>query len=165
MVKICAIVAMDAKRVIGDGVQIPWHLPEDLKLFSKLTTGHTVLMGRKTFDSLPARFKPLPNRKNIVASKSSSSILEHPEVTVCVDALDFVCKVKNGEIKLVSDILWVIGGEAIYRATLSKWDEVYLTKVDGTHKGEVKFPEFEDDFIETNKTPGNGFEFSCYKRK
>ena len=67
-VRVLVIVAMDEGRVIGFENKLPWHITEDMKRFAQLTTGHTVLMGRKTYQSLPDKFRPLPNRKNIVVT-------------------------------------------------------------------------------------------------
>ena len=69
--KVAAIVAMSENRVIGINNSLPWYLPEDLKRFKKLTTGCPVIMGRKTFESLPTKFRPLPDRRNIVISSNS----------------------------------------------------------------------------------------------
>ena len=163
--KIIAIAAMDTKRVIGNKGKLCWHLPQDMKRFSELTKGHTVIMGRKTYDSLPEKFKPLPNRKNIVISQSLKNIPKHPEVSVCNSFLKALREIENGVIEMQGSIIWVIGGEQIYRASLQHWEEVYLTIVKGEHQGDVFFPDFESDFIESTREDREGFSYVNYVHK
>ncbi|RME59658.1 MAG: dihydrofolate reductase, partial [Candidatus Dadabacteria bacterium] len=93
MKKVFAIAAMDKGRVIGCGNKIPWHLPEDLKRFSQLTKGHTVLMGKNTFFSIPEKYRPLPERLNVIASRSlskdSAEELHNENILVTSDAVEF----------------------------------------------------------------------------
>ncbi|MFT5104407.1 MAG: dihydrofolate reductase [Verrucomicrobiales bacterium] len=131
-----AVVAMASNRVIGRDGQLPWHLPEDLKLFKKLTLGHPILMGRKTFDSIG---RPLPKRRNIVISRTwkpepDSGI----EVIQNLEALD--------SLGLEGDV-YLIGGAQIYAALLPECDEVWLSFVYEAHEGDTRFPEFEGDFV------------------
>lgn len=143
--KIFAIAAMDEGRVIGADNGIPWRLPEDIKRFAALTTGHAVLMGRKTYESLPPKFRPLPKRLNIVVSRSGFIPAEQG-VIVCASVNEVSTKIESGEIRLPSDILWVIGGAQIYGETLSILDELYLTVLHSKHAGDAFFPPFEEDF-------------------
>ena len=162
--KIIAIVAMDENRVIGINGSIPWRIPEDMKRFSKLTTGHTVLMGRKTYQSLPDKFRPLPNRLNVVAT-SDPSKLTGEEVMVCGSPAEFLEKCLAGEVELPTETLWVIGGTQIYDLTLPFWNELYLTRVHSTHDGDAFFPEFENDFSLVEEEKHEGFTFEQYIRK
>lgn len=164
-IQIIAIAGMDQDRVIGFQNKLPWHLPEDMKHFSQLTKGHSVLMGRKTFESLPAKFKPLPGRKNIVISRTISGIPEMPEVLFYKTLAEFFTSLKNGELQLPSEKLWVIGGEQIYRATMHLWHEVELTLVQGEHEGDAYFPEFEDKFEVEHREDYPGYSFLRYTRK
>lgn len=141
--KICAIVAMSENRVIGVKGKLPWHIPEDLKRFSQLTTGHYVLMGRKTWDSLPEKFKPLPKRKNIIISRSFADNNPYKEIAEwnCLEkALEFYKKNKDQR------TLWIIGGGEIYSKSLVFWDDLYLTIVPGNYEGDANMPEFERFF-------------------
>lgn len=162
--KIIAIAAMDESRVIGIDNRIPWHLPEDLKRFSALTTGHVVLMGRKTFDSLPAKWKPLPNRRNVVLTRQSAATF--PAGVEVWHELDSHLADPAGGVPLkAGENLWVIGGEEIYLMTLPYWDEVYLTLVPGTHQGDAFFPRFEDHFELLTSERGQDCSFLHYVRK
>lgn len=127
-----AIAAMASNRVIGRGGQIPWHLPEDFKWFKRMTTGNVVLMGRKTFDSLG---KPLPNRTNVVVTRGRKI----PGVEIVRDLGDFDPDGYECEV-------FVIGGAEIYRQTLSRCTDLYLSVLKREVEGDVVFPEFEDGF-------------------
>jgi dihydrofolate reductase len=128
-----AIVAMAENRVIGNAGVIPWHLPEDFKFFKATTMGHTILMGRKTYESIG---KPLPGRENIVLSRTMP---ETPGVIV-IRSLDELKEPSDGR------DLFVIGGEEIYRLLLPRVQELYVTKVPRTIEGDTRFPEFESPF-------------------
>jgi dihydrofolate reductase len=160
---ICAIVAMDEKRAIGKDGQLAWHLPEDLKYFSALTKSHTVLMGRKTFDSLPAAFKPLPHRQNLVLSRESKST--EAEGARFFNSMPAVLEYLQAPDAMQGNCLWIIGGEKIYQLTQDLWDKVYLTRVKGDHNGDVFFPEFEDEFNLVKTSPGANCQFEEYERK
>ena len=129
-VRFIAIAAMAENRVIGRGNQLPWHVPEDFRWFKGKTIGKTLLMGRKTLESLG---KPLPNRKTIVLSRSGFAA---DGVTV-VASLDELPSLLN------EPELWICGGAEIYRMTMDRWDELFLSVVDGEHEGDAFFPEFE----------------------
>jgi dihydrofolate reductase len=128
-----AIAAMSENRVIGQGNQLPWHLPEDFKWFKEKTTGHIVVMGRKTFQSLP---KPLPNRRTIVLSRSGFS---HPNVEVyaTLDPAEFAQDPRQ---------VFICGGAEIYRAWLPHCSDLYLTLVHRQVEGDAFFPPFEERF-------------------
>jgi dihydrofolate reductase len=128
-----AIGAMSLNRVIGADGKIPWHLPEDLKWFKKMTTGQVVVMGRKTFESIG---KPLPDRTTIVLSRSQ---FQHPGVqTVCsLEALA----------PLVGDRqVFICGGAQVYQQALPLCSMLYLTLVKRHVDGDAFFPPFEDQF-------------------
>ena len=135
-VKISAVVAMSENRVIGKGGQLPWRLPEDLKRFRILTTGHTVIMGRKTFESIG---RPLPNRKNVVISRQPGF---HSEGVVVVHSLDEALQSCGQESEV-----FVIGGGEIYRAALQKIQRIYLTLVHSQIDGDAYFPEFDESLF------------------
>lgn len=159
MKKIYAIAAMDEGRVIGARGMIPWSLSEDMKRFKDLTMGHAVLMGRKTYESLPSFAQPLPGRVNMVLTShpedlnAPPSVLRYSSIDWAIDAF------KKNILGSGSEILWIIGGEQVYQQTLKLWDELYLTIVQGRHDGDAFFPHFEDSFelIEKQIKPKMGF--------
>lgn len=137
--KLIIIAAHDPNLVIGKNGSLPWHYKEDLKFFKQTTIGHTLLMGRVVFEELNE--KPLPGRKAIVLSKSKS--YEHvPTFDTIAKALHYL---KDEE------IVFVIGGGEIYRQTLGLADELIITEIHQTHKGDTFFPEYRDQIGETWK--------------
>jgi dihydrofolate reductase len=128
-----AIAAMSLNRVIGNGNQIPWHLPEDFKWFKATTTGHVIVMGRKTFESIG---KPLPNRETIVLSRSAFS---HPGVKT-IRSLDELPDIVGDR------QVFICGGAQIYEQTLPLCSELFLTLVKREVQGDAFFPPFEDRF-------------------
>lgn len=165
-ITIAAIAAMDEIRVIGVDNTIPWRYPQDMKHFAELTTGHTVLMGHKTYHSLPPKFRPLPNRLNIVAGRSITAEDFPSGVKVCNDLIGYLNDVKEGRTSIQGDYLWIIGGAQIYQLTLPFWEEAFITLVPASHKGDAFFPHFEDSFkvVQKQSAPEN-LTFLKYKRK
>ena len=127
-----AIAAMAENRVIGFQNAIPWHLPEDFRWFKRKTTGHILVMGRKTFESIG---RPLPGRETIVLTRSGWS---HPGVRVCptVEQLP-----PSGE-----KIVFICGGAEIYAQTLPRCSDLFLTLVKKEVRGDAFFPPFEELF-------------------
>ncbi len=169
-----AVVAMARNRVIGNGGQIPWHLPEDFKWFKELTTGGIVLMGRKTFASLP---KPLPNRTNVVFTRGPRLLAKHPPFLEKCGSVPVVGhwafrlrrmafqfgfeRIASREVWLVRSVsrfleamqkykpkreIFVIGGAQIYERLLPKCTDLYLSLVYREPEGDAFFPPFEDRF-------------------
>lgn len=134
---ISMIAAMGANRVIGKDNDIPWHLPDDFKYFKEKTRGHHVIMGRKNWESLPARFKPLPDRPNIVITRQQDYYA--PGATV-VSSLEEALTLANtnGETEAM-----IIGGGEIYRMGLQLAHRIYLTEIQASFSGQVTFPEFD----------------------
>ncbi len=124
------IVAVAESNVIGKDNSLIWHISEDLKRFKRLTENHTVVMGRKTYMSLP--FRPLKNRRNIVITKGENHI-EGVEIAHSVEEALELCK---GE-----DEVFIIGGASIYEQTIDIADKIYLTKVLKEFEGDTFFPE------------------------
>ena len=131
MRKISLIVAMSQNSVIGLNNQLPWHIPEDLKNFKKITLNHCVIMGRKTYDSIG---KPLKDRRNIVISRNNSLLINGVEV---VNSLDKAISMVDD-----SSEIFIIGGEQIYTISLSLATHLYITKVNANYKGDAFFPDF-----------------------
>ncbi|MEI7518518.1 MAG: dihydrofolate reductase [Mycobacteriaceae bacterium] len=109
--------AQSTSGVIGRDGAIPWHLPEDLARFKTLTMGHTVVMGRRTWDSLPARFRPLPGRRNVVLTRNSGFEAPGAEVFGSID-------------DAIDDQTWVIGGSEIYHLALPVATRCEVTEVE-----------------------------------
>jgi dihydrofolate reductase len=126
---IAVVVAYSANRVIGRDGGLPWHLPSDMKHFRELTTGGTVVMGRKTYESIPERFRPLPGRRNVVLSASRAA-LAGAEVHASLDAA----------LAAAGDPCFVIGGGETYAEALPRASRVYATEVDGDVAGDTFFP-------------------------
>lgn len=138
--------AQAAGGVIGADGALPWQLPEDLRLFRALTLGATVVMGRRTWESLPPRFRPLPGRRNVVLSGT----LDPAELGVPVARS--VEEVLAGE-----QDLWVIGGGGVYAAFLPHADEVVVTEVDAEPPGDTWAPALDGDWLLGARVPGTGW--------
>ncbi len=127
------VVAMDRNRLIGDGDALPWRLPDDMARFKEITMGHPVLMGRKTYESIPDRFRPLKGRANIVLTRQMN--YEAPGCLVVHSIDDALAAISPDE------ELMVIGGAQIFKELLPLVDRLYLTEIDGEYSGDVFFPE------------------------
>jgi len=137
MQQISLVVAIGHNNVIGKDNGLLWHLPDDLKRFKALTKGHPVIMGRKTWESLPEKYRPLPGRTNIVITRdvtyeAPGAIIAHSFEEACAAA-----KEVEG-----SEEICVIGGGEIYRMALPFATRLYLTLVDDPTPGSVTFPEY-----------------------
>ncbi len=134
--KLIAVAAMSCNRVIGKAGKLPWHIPEDLQFFKRLTSGSPVLMGRKTFESIG---RPLPDRRNFIVSTSLDSA---PEGTMVINSID---ELNDLEPRL-SGKVFVIGGAQIYASLMGEISEIYLSYIYDKHEGDTYFPEFEKHF-------------------
>ncbi|MEX2210044.1 MAG: dihydrofolate reductase [Patescibacteria group bacterium] len=132
------IAAMDENRGIGKDGDIPWRISADWQRFKRITLGHPVIMGRKTFESMG---RPLPGRTNIVLTRKPDYSAEGCVVASTLDAALAAAAERDDEI-------YVIGGEEIFRLALPRADELRLTHVAGTHGADTFFPEFGDAFRE-----------------
>ncbi|WP_174732931.1 dihydrofolate reductase [Mesobacillus harenae] len=155
--------AMDENRAIGKNNQLPWRLPEDLKFFKKVTMGHPIAMGRKTYTSIG---KPLPGRENIIITRDKSFLCEGCTVLYSVNELREYAQQKGQEV-------FVIGGAEIFKEILPDADRLYLTKIYHSFEGDTFFPELDLsgwEVIEQFKGPKNeknpyDYEFFIYDRK
>jgi dihydrofolate reductase len=148
-----AIAAMSENRVIGNGNAIPWHLPEDFKWFKQTTTGHVIVMGRKTYESIG---RLLPNRTTVILSRSELNV----PGAVMLKELDDLKPAEDGR------ETFICGGAEIYRQALPLCSDLYLTLVKRTVEGDAFFPPFENEFelVETLRdTPE--FVIRHYRRK
>lgn len=137
--KVSIIAAIGKNRELGRGNELLWHIPDDLKRFKGLTTSHPVIMGRKTWDSLPERARPLPNRTNIVVSRQQ---LEIPSALVAGSVSEAIEKA----LELDQQEVFVIGGAQVYEAALPYTDRLYLTIIDDTKAADTFFPAYENIF-------------------
>lgn len=128
--KISLIVAMASNRVIGINGQMPWHLSADLKKFRQITTGHPILMGRKTYESIG---RALPGRRNIIISRNPDYKIDGCEVFSDIKVAIASCNDREE--------VFVIGGAAFYESMLPKADFLYLTEIHQAFDGDTYFPE------------------------
>ncbi|WP_309912264.1 dihydrofolate reductase [Arcicella sp. BE51] len=137
--KLSIIVAVAENGVIGHNNQLIWRLPEDLKMFKRLTTGHPVIMGRKTFESIG---KPLPNRTSIIITRDQDFQVEGC-ITVhsLEDAIEAASEIEDNE-------TFIIGGAEIYRLSLPFADKIYLTEVHHAFEGDTFFPSIDKNIWE-----------------
>lgn len=133
--KLALIAAVARNGIIGRDGALPWHLPEDQRHFRRLTTGHPVIMGRTTWESLPERFRPLPGRRNIVVTRNPAWRADGAEAAHSVDA---ALALASG-----ADKAYVIGGGELYRAALPFADELVLTEIDRDFDGDARFPDWD----------------------
>jgi dihydrofolate reductase len=162
-VRIVLVAAVARGGVIGRAGTVPWRLPEDLAHFRQLTIGHPVVMGRKTWDSLPQGFRPLPGRRNIVVTRNAAW---HGEGAERAGSLD-------DALRLVDDAerVFVVGGGELYASALPLADELLLTEIDAETEGDTFFPSWEGMSFEevsrehnTSET-GIPFSFVTYVRR
>jgi dihydrofolate reductase len=134
------VVARAANGVIGRDGDLPWRLKSDLALFKANTLGKPIIMGRKTWDSLPK--KPLPGRMNVVLSRDGS--FEPQKAVVCESFMEAVQMAREQAQDDGVDEVCVIGGRALFEMALPKAKRLYITEVDATVEGDVTFPEFDE---------------------
>ena len=136
--------------VIGADGGLPWHLPEDLALFRRLTTGSTVVMGRRTWESLPERFRPLPGRRNVVLTSDRGWAADGAHAAGAVD-----------EVLAEHAAFWVIGGGAVYAEFLPYADRLVVTDVDVEVDGDTWAPALDGAWTRTARTPDGGWSESA----
>ena len=158
MPELILIAAVAANRAIGKDNRLLWQIPADMAHFKSLTNGHTVLMGRKTWESLPARFRPLPGRRNLVVSRQTDYSAPGAELAPSIEnALTLAADAEK---------IFVIGGEEIYRQTLALAQRLEITEVHQTPDADAWFPEITTtDWQETQRNPQEGYAFVTYLRR
>lgn len=157
---ISIIVAIANNNAIGKDNDLLWHISEDLKHFKTLTTGKTIIMGRKTFESLP--FKPLPNRTHIIISRNQT--FDYPNCTTVESIEEAISHIKSEEEH------FIIGGAEIYKQLLPYANKMYITKVYANFEADTYFPQFNEnewEITSEKKSRNQEFEYSFinYKRK
>jgi dihydrofolate reductase len=157
---VAIVVAHSANRVIGREGGLPWRLPSDLRRFRELTSGHTVLMGRRTYESLPDAFRPLPGRRNLVLSSDPGYRPAGAEVFASLQDALAAC---DGD-------CFVIGGEVTYRDALPLCERLYATEIDAELDGDAFFPDIDPAEWRLVEDAGPhhenelGFAFRTYER-
>jgi dihydrofolate reductase len=167
-VSIVTLVAGVARNgAIGRDGGLLWRLPEDMAHFKALTMGHPVIMGRKTWDSLPAKFRPLPGRRNLVLSRQAGLSLEGAEVFATLESAFAAAS--------DADQVFIIGGAQLYAEALPHADRLALTEIDADFDGDTLFPPWpREQFVETARETHHGpagrghgwdFHFVTYERR
>ena len=157
--RLSLIAAVAKNRAIGKDGQLLWHLPDDMRYFRETTRGKPVIMGRKTWESLPAKFRPLPGRQNSVVSRNPDFSAPGASLFSSVeDALNALSALDT------ASEVFVIGGAALYSEMLPHAERLYLTEIDADFDGDVFFPEFpRADWRELSRHKGpeqNGLHYS-----
>jgi dihydrofolate reductase len=158
------LVAFDENRVIGKNNTLIWHLPADLKRFKALTTGHVIIMGRKTFESIG---KPLPNRTTIVISRQADLQIEGAIIAHSVE--EAILKAKS----ITREDIFIVGGAEIYALSLPLADQILVTQLHDIFEGDAYFPEISTDQWDISEKErgmtdeNNAYQFSyvTYTRK
>lgn len=165
--KIAMIAAIGENFVIGKDNDMIWHLPDDMKFFMNKTTGHHVIMGRKNYESLPKKYRPLPNRTNIIITRQENYKADECFVVNSLKAaLEIARQDEDPE-------AFIIGGGEIYKLAFDQADTLYLTEIQASFEGDAYFPDFDkSEWLEVTRThhPADAkhdyaFDFVTYKRK
>lgn len=159
---VSAIVAAAENNAIGKDNELLWHLPNDLRFFKQTTSGHAVIMGRKTYESVG---KPLPNRRNLVVTRQKDYVLEGAEVVHSLEAALARCSDETE--------VFIVGGAEIYRQALPFTHRVYLTRVHAELPGDAYFPDLDErDWVLVSEEKHNpderhayGYSFQVYERR
>lgn len=167
MTVLALIAAVARNGTIGDGNKLLWRLPEDMRFLRDRTMGCPVIMGRKTWDSLPERFRPLPGRHNVVVTRQAG--WQAAGATAAHDLDAALRLARQGHPARI----WVIGGAQLYAAALPLADELVLTEIDADFEGDVRFPDWpREQFAQVSRqqhraAPPNEFDFAftTYQRQ
>jgi dihydrofolate reductase len=158
LVLIAALAVRD--RLIGDGMELPWHIPEDLRRFKRLTSGHPILMGRRTFESLLHQMgKPLPGRRHLVLTSEPEAFMRkhagHAAQVEAFSGADEALAAAQG-----AERVFIGGGASVYAELLERADRWELTLVEGEHAGDTHFPPYEhllgERFVVTSEEAHEG---------
>jgi len=156
-VKIALVAAQSENRVIGRGIEIPWRVKGEQALFKKITTGGTLIMGRKTFDSIG---RPLPGRTTIIVSRNSSLSIDGCQVA---DSLDHAIE----QARQLEKPIYIAGGGQLYEQSIALADTIHLTTIHTEVEGDVYFPELTDEFhlvSEENFTSNIDYTYQIFDR-
>lgn len=160
--KICHIVAADKNNNIGIDNKLPWHISEDLKYFKRITKGHPVIMGRKTYESIG---RLLPNRLNVILTRNPDFKVEG---AVILDDIDNAIKTAKETSMYDTSKVFIIGGSEIYKQTLDRTDEIYFTRVETElEKADADYPEIPKSYDLISRENGHdnfAYSWEVYKK-
>ncbi|GAA0195841.1 dihydrofolate reductase [Halobaculum roseum] len=164
-IRVSLIAAVAANGVIGAEGGMPWHFPADMRHFKETTTGHPVIMGRRTYESIASDIGgPLPDRTNVVLSRSDPDLPEEVIVTGSVEEALAAARADAAERGV--DTVYVAGGGAVYGQFLPLADELVLTEIHDSHEGDTEFPEFDrGEWVEVDREEHDAFDFVVYERR
>ena len=149
---------MTNSGIIGKNGILPWHLPEDMKIFKELTTNNTVIMGKNTWNSIPEKFRPLSNRTNIIVS---STLPNQKGAIVCKNVPEAI-----NEAKKIGKDTFFIGGSQIYKEALEPSDTLHISWVKENYEGDTVFPKINfSEWKEVKSEEKTGFTYKKYERK
>jgi len=159
---IALIAAVADNRVIGRDGEMPWHLPADLRHFKETTTGHPVIMGRLTYDSIAADLGgPLPDRTNIVLSRRDPDLPEGVVVADSIQEAIDAARAAAGD----AETVYVIGGATVYEQFLPRADRLVRTEIQESYEGDTRFPAWDrTEWTEQHREDHDGFSFVEYER-
>jgi dihydrofolate reductase len=170
------IAAVAENRVIGKNGEVPWHISEDLQRFKQLTLHHPVIMGRKTWESIKQKYRPLPERLNIVLSRQSNYQAPGAIVISSLEqAIEDLERIENnnplaGSIPLVESIdyrqAFIMGGQAVYEQALPIAQRLEITELRSSYKGDAYFPDFNrEEWKEISRVSRGQYSFVSYGKK
>jgi len=158
--RLVIVAAVAANGVIGRDGDMPWHYPEDLEHFKDLTTGHPVIMGRRTFESIESRLGgPLPDRTNVVLTSDPDRL---PDDVVAVTSVDEAVSAARAR----DDEAYVVGGATVYGQFLPRVDELVLTEIGTEYEGDTYFPDWSrEEWEEVEREDRDELSFVTYRRR
>ncbi len=140
MKNISLIVAVTENMVIGKDNKLAWHLPDDMNYFSNMTKGHSIIMGRKNWESIPEKYRPLPDRKNIIVTRNNNFKYNG---TIIVNSIEkAIEEARSSE----DEEIFIIGGGEIYKLGFKYVDKLYITEINAEVKGNTYFPEWDKKY-------------------
>ncbi len=140
MKNISLIVAVTENMVIGKDNKLAWHLPDDMNYFSNMTKGHSIIMGRKNWESIPEKYRPLPDRKNIIVTRNNN--FKYKGATIVNSIEKAIEEARSSE----DEEIFIIGGGEIYKLGFKYVDKLYITEINAEVKGNTYFPEWDKKY-------------------
>ena len=140
MKNISLIVAVTENMVIGKDNKLAWHLPDDMNYFSNMTKGHSIIMGRKNWESIPEKYRPLPDRKNIIVTRNNN--FKYKGATIVSSIEKAIEEARSSE----DEEIFIIGGGEIYKLGFKYVDKLYITEINAEVKGNTYFPEWDKKY-------------------
>ena len=161
--RVVLVAAVADNGVIGVDGEMPWHYPEDLRRFEELTTGHPVIMGRRTYESIADRLGgPLPDRTTIVLSRREN--LDLPEGAVHAESVEAALDAAGEALDLDEATVYVAGGETVYEQFLDRADELRITEIPEAPVGDAHFPAIGEAWTEVDRETHDDLAFVTYRR-